>query len=185
MSTGDLDNRLGDADDLAALIAENPDLRAYLEIAWNLAPVTTFFIPYGAGISADGKRVYRSYDIQTQIQGINCDSALVRHETTEWGLRHFLGIGEDYISDPTGHRFANRAEHDLVNQLLNREDGWDVYSEIIDPQITNSEREEFEDYPVPRDLAMYPYDEDLQARLREAMLNDRSEEEWRKINGQR
>ena|SRR5258708_7429867 len=182
MSAGDIDDRLGPEDQLAELRAEHPELDAYLVMAWNLAPVRTFFIPYGAGISADGARPYISNDLQSNINSIECGQALVRHETTEWGLRHFCAIGEDYANDPRGHRLANRAEHDLVLSLLDREDAWELYSMIIDPQIILAERQEFEDRAIPFDLALYPYDEDLKRKLIEAMENERSREEWSKIN---
>ncbi len=181
MSAGDIDDRLGDAEELARLRATDHHFSMWLQAAYQLHPIRTFFIPYGAGISEDGNHVYISYDIQTIVDGIECESALVRHEATEWGLRHFFGIGEDYESDPSGHRLANRAEHDRVVQLLVREDAWDIYTEIIDPQVILAERTDIGEKPVPKDLAMYPYDENLQNKLIEAQLNDRSNEEWSKL----
>ncbi len=182
MSTGDIDDRLGPEGELEELRLQYPELEEYLSWAWGLKPVRTFFIPYAAGISADGKRVYISYDIQSSVEGIDCESALVRHETTEWGLRRFCLIGEDYITDPRGHRLSNRAEHDRIVQLLGGEDAWDIYTEIIDPQVINAERGDFEDRPIPQDLALYPYDQEEQEKLITAMWNERSQEEWNKLS---
>ena len=180
MSAGDIDDRLGPEGELDELRAEHPELDRYLTMAWQLKPVRTFFIPFGAGISSTGLRVYVSNDIQAIINGIECESALVRHETTEWALREYCKIGEDYASDPRGHRLANRAEHDLVIHLIGI-DGWERYSEIIDPQVMIDEREDIEDKPIPGDLALYPYDDEMVTMLCDAMYNKRSEEEWSKL----
>jgi len=184
MATGDIDDILASAAGLALIRQHNPELDAYLTEAYHFTPIRTFFIPYGAGISSNGKRVYISYDLQTTIDGVECANALVRHECTEWGLRYFLGIGTDYASDPRGHRLGNRAEHDRVVELLDRPDAWDLYAEVIDPQVILAEREDFEDKPIPQDLALYPYPKDLRYKLRKAaMENQRSWEEWEKVNG--
>src|SRR5215469_7202092 len=110
MSAGDIDDVLGPQGELERLRALHPELDEYLTRAWRFSPARGFFIPFGAGISEDGLTAYISYDIQATIRDIDCSSALVRHETTEWALRKFCGIGEDYADDPRGHRLANRAE---------------------------------------------------------------------------
>jgi len=179
MASGDIDDRLGSAEQLERLCVRYPDFDQYLSI-WSIVPIRTFFVPFGAGISADGQRVYISYDLQTVVDGVECESALVRHETTEWGLRRYCDIGTDYSSDPRGHWLANRAEHDRVVQLLSRPSGWELYCEIIDPQVILDERLDFEDKPIPFDISFYPYPESIRMKLREAMLNARSEEEWSK-----
>src|SRR5260370_2614265 len=182
MSSGDIDNKLAGEGELPYLRQASFALDEYLEQAWLIQRIRTFFLPCGAGISEDGKTVFISYDLQTIVNGVECENALVRHETTEWGLREFCKIGEDYLTDPRGHRISNRAEFDRVVQLLGIEDAWDVYSEIIDEQIINEERQEFEGRPIPRDLALYPYEEDQRPELKEEMLNDRSYEELAKIH---
>lgn len=180
ISAGDIDDSLAPRDELEHLLG-SANIREYIRNAWLFIPCRTFFIPYGAGISHNGSRVYISYDVQTIIDGSDCASALVRHETTEWALRRFLDIGSDYLSDPRGHRLANRAEEQRVLALLDRENAWELYQEVIDPQVVLDERTEFDDKPIPRDLALYPYPEDLAERLKRAIYNDRSEEEWRKL----
>ena len=89
----------------------------------------------------------------------------------------------DYSTDSRGHHLGNRAEHDRVIELLGPE-GWDLYSRIIDPQVILDERQNVIEMekPIPRDLAMYPYDEDEITELKVAMQNDRSVEEWEKLN---
>jgi len=182
LSTGDIDNRLGPELELSQLRATNPEFDAYLRVAWQFKPIRTFFVPYGAGCSSDGQRVYISYDVQSNIDGIECESALVRHETTEWALREFLNIGDNYAEDPSGHRLANRAEFDRVNELLrDRVDAWELYSEIIDEQVLNAERQQYSDRPIPQDLAMYPYSPHERAKLQDAMGNDRSWDEWERL----
>ena len=184
MSSGDIDDTLASQEEFHRLLADNEDLRKYLHTAWQLNPIRLFFIPYGAGMNNDGTRVYISHDIQTVIDDIECAPALVRHETTEWGLRVYASIGLDYLDDPTGHRLANRAEHDLVQVLLGS-DGWEKYSEIIDPQVLNSERTDLKDKPIPKDLAFYPYEEDMILKMLEEMENERSSEEWAKLIARR
>lgn len=182
MASGDIDDTLGPGAELDNLRRQNIELDQYLIRAWQFKPVRTFFIPFGAGISNDGERVYISYDIQTCIDGVECENALVRHETTEWALREFAGIGKDYAADPSGHRLANRAEFEMVAALLApRDDPWGLYSEIVDEQVINAERTRFDERPIPQDLALYPYSYGMRGKLQEAMLNDRSWEEWAKI----
>lgn len=182
MSSGDIDDRLGPEGMLDNLRKHNIDLDLYLRSAGLIKPIRTFFIPYGAGISQDGSRVYISYDVQSNIDGVECEAALVCHETTEWALREYAGIGMDYAADPAGHRLANRAEYELVNILLApRPDPWAIYSEVIDEQIMNAERIRFDNRPIPQDLALYPYDYSMRLKLQDAMHNDRSWEEWEKL----
>jgi len=181
MSSGDIDDTLGDAEYLKELRRDNIPFERYLCLAFFYKPIRSFFIPFGAGISEDGRRVYISNDLQSIVQGVECESALVRHEVVEWGLRYFLKIGEDYQEDPRGHRLANRAEHDRVLQLLDRSDAWELYTTIIDPQIMREERDEIKKRAIPRDLALYPYDDEFRDALQLAMWNDISEEEWSKL----
>ena len=181
MSSGDIDDVLAPEGELEQFRLEQPALDEYLSRAWQFKPIRTFFIPFAAGISHDGNRVYISYDIQTNIEGVECESALVRHETTEWALREFCDIGEDYASDPRGHRLGNRAESNRAESLLGRPDAWELYSEIIDPQVIRTERENLRGKPIPRDLALYPYDEGMAERLMEEMWSERSFEEWNRL----
>lgn len=185
MSTGDIDNTLGPEGELDRLRKQNVYLDQYLRKAWLFKPIKTFFILYGAGISEDGSRVYISYDIQSIVDGVECEQALVIHETTEWALREYCGIGEDYAADPTGHRLANRAEFECVNSLLaGRDDPWELYSEVIDEQVLIDERHRYAERPIPQDLALYPYEQATRSKLIDAMYNDRSTEEWEKLQEQ-
>jgi hypothetical protein len=181
MSAGDIDDVVGDEEYLEQLRKDNIPFHLYLLKAFFFKPIRTFFIPFGAGISEDGQRVYISRDLQTNIQGVECESALVRHETTEWGLRFFCQIGEDYLTDPTGHRLANRAEHDRIVQLLDTPDAWFTYTTIIDNQIIREERTDLKDKPLPRDLARYPYEDAEWDKIEEAMYNEYSIEEWDRL----
>lgn len=184
MSAGDIDDVEADASELANFRRDYPDLDEYLKWAWEQRAVRTFFIPFAAGISSDGKVPYISYDVQTIIDGIDLENALVRHETTEWGLRQFCGVGDDYGNDPIGHRIANNAEFTRVRSLMARPNALDIYKEIIDEQVYRSERTSVKGRPIPRDLALYPYGEDpiLYDKLVLEMHNDRSYEEWNKLH---
>src|SRR5215469_12083137 len=93
MVAGDIDDTLGPAGKVDELRAQDPGFDEYLKRAWHFRPIRTFFIPYGAGMNEAGTRVYISNDIQTVIDGVDCAECLVRHETTEWGLRYYLRIG--------------------------------------------------------------------------------------------
>lgn len=183
MSAGDIDDKVEPPMVFHNAMRNNASFHAYIERAWRLKPVRSFFIPWGAGISDDGETVYISYDIQTVVDGVECENALVRHETTEWALRHFLGIGDDYSADPSGHRIANGIEFDRVRALLGY-DNIDIYREVIDEQVLRDERIDFSGKPIPRDLALYPYesDDDVRARIMGEMFNDRSVEEWEKLH---
>jgi hypothetical protein len=180
MSTGDIDDRLAPEGDLQEIIEGNQQLKEYLKTAYSLLPIRSFFIPFGAGMSFDGTRVYISMDINTMLDGIDISPVLIRHETTEWGLREFAEIGEDYARDPTGHRLANRAEFELITHLLG-EDGWERYVDFIDPQVIKDERESFDDKPVPADLALYPYDDVQKENIQSAQFNAASRRAWRAL----
>jgi len=184
MSAGDIDDSEEPASTLYRLRAENREFDDYLRWAWQLKPIKLFFIPYAAGINEEGTMVYISHDITTYFEGIELENALVRHETTEWALRYYLGIGEEYSDDPIGHRISNNAEFDRVRALLDRPNAIDLYEEWIDPQIHTTERTDVKDKPIPRDLALYPYEDDIALldELQEEMYNDRSMEEWGKIH---
>jgi len=184
MSAGDIDDKEEPATTLARLRRDNREFDEYLKWAWTIKPIRTFFIPFAAGASYDGKSVYISYDVQTVIDNVEYESAIVRHETTEWALRYYLGIGEDYGDDPVGHRIANRAEFDRVRQLGDGDHALEVYKEVIDAQIYRTERMDITGRPIPQDLALYPYEDDtsLRSKMREEMFNERSEEEWNKLH---
>jgi hypothetical protein len=186
LSAGDIDDHEASPSELASYLSQSAELSSYLEWAWRLKPIRSFFIPFAAGISEDGRTVYISHDIQTYFEGIELETALVRHETTEWGLRHYLGVGDEYTDDPMGHRIANNAEFDRVRQLLDRPDAIEAYEAWMDPQVFTSERTNITGKPVPRDLAMYPYEEDTGTynALQEEMWNDRSVEEWERLHGE-
>lgn len=184
MSSGDIDDHEEPATTLARYRRENKDFNDYLVAAWQRKPIRSFFIPFAAGISEDGTVVYISNDIQTYFEGMELESALVRHETTEWALRFYLGVGDDYGNDPIGHRIANNAEFDRVRQLLDRPNALNLYEEWMDPQVFTSERTKLRGKPIPQDLAIYPYEDDttLCDEIREEMLNERSMEEWEKLH---
>jgi len=161
MTSAAIDDTLAPAEELAALRTNNEQFNDYLRWAWKQIPNRNFFVPYGAGISENGARVYISNDIATLVEGIDCADALLRHETTEWALRTFLRIGDDYENDPRGHRLANRAEHDRVLALLDRPEAWELYTSHINPQVLFDERESLEGKRLPVDLALYPYPEHM------------------------
>jgi hypothetical protein len=183
MSAGDIDDKEAHPTALAHFRQLNHKFDDYLNWAWNLIPIHTFFIPFAAGISEDGRTPYISNDIQTSLNGVELANALVRHETTEWGLRHFLSVGEDYADDPSGHHIANNAEFSRVRQLLDRPDAIERYQEFMDPQVFTTERQNLRGKPIPRNLALYPYEEDtnLCNELKEEMWNDRSVEQWERL----
>src|SRR6202035_3796358 len=109
MSAGDIDDRLGPEGSLEELRAKCPDLDAYLRIANALPWVKTFSIPFLAGISNDGQTRYIDHRLDTILRGFDISPALATHESVEWAIRRWTGIGEDYTTDPRGHRLANRA----------------------------------------------------------------------------
>jgi hypothetical protein len=186
MSAGDIDDEEANPSELIRCRRESGEFHAYLDWAWRLKPIRTFFIPFAAGISEDGRTIYISHDIQTYFEGIELESALARHETTEWGLRRYLSVGEEYSSDPIGHRIANNAEFDRVRQLLDRPDAIKSYEEWMDPQVFTTERTNIKGKPIPRDLALYPYEDDVTLcdELEEEMWNERSVEEWERLHGE-
>lgn len=162
MSAGDIDDRLGPEGELERLCFENEELGIYITEMDSL-PIERASIPFGAGISQDGQTRYIDSRINCDLNGTDVSICLVTHESVEWALREFCGIGEDYASDPRGHRLANRAEYEKVADLFgvvhdNAEDVWMDYDDFIDPQIRAIEHDPLAN--VPKDLALYPYAED-------------------------
>jgi hypothetical protein len=179
MSAGDIDDRLGPSGELAKLRALHSDLDEYLKGADDLPILSVTGIPYGAGISTDGLRRYVNSSLSTDLDGVDLKPALATHESVEWALREFCGIGEDYEADPKGHRLANRAEYEKVTELFamsmdygeNEESRiWDTYDDFLGPQLAACETAEI--LSPPADLAMYPYvDTPLYDKIREAQRN--------------
>lgn len=173
MSAGDIDDRLGPEGELDRLKAENTELRAYLETINDLEIDTNeWTIPYGFGISTDGRVRYGDHRLNCFLDGVDISIGPATHESVEWAVRRFCGIGEDYAHDARGHRLANRAEYEVVASLfpnLPPDDAWDKYDDFLDPQIRKIEHAPLT--KVPSDLALYPYEDAnvMMRRLHEAM----------------
>jgi hypothetical protein len=181
MSAGDIDDTLGPEGRLTALRAQYPDLDRYLSRIGDLK-VERACVPFGAGISNDGLTVYIDPRIDTICDGTDLAPALVVHESTEWALRTFCEIGEDYANDPTGHRLANRAEYVAVGLLLahkaeDAEEAWQIYDDFIDPQVMKLEFDTIG--AVAPDLDLYPYagNAGLEGRVRAAQERAETKEE--------
>ena len=161
-----LDDKMGPLEGLNRLLGGNREFSEYFKKIEHLRISRDFHIPYGAGISNDGAKVYISSDIKTIVQGVDCGICLVYHEATEWGLREFCKIGLDYNKDPRGHEFANRVEARKASELLGLplEEAWKIYGRIIDPQVMHDEDGVVAD--VPGDLALYPYTKKLQEKIK-------------------
>jgi len=180
MSAGDIDDRLGPATELERLEATNAELRNYLAWARTSITIERSDVPFGGGISKDGRTVYIHPELDCMVAETDCIFAVATHEFTEWALREFCRIGEDYADDPRGHRLANRAEYDEVFRLLAKDTGeeyliaytpdeaWQAYDEHLDSQLTAIEHAPLTN--VPKDLALYPYesDEKMLRKIREA-----------------
>ena len=174
MSAGDIDDRLGPATELERLEATNAELRNYLAWARASIAIERADVPFGGGISKDGQTVYIHPALDCIVSETDCIFAVATHEFTEWALREFCRIGEDYADDPRGHRLANRAEYDKVSELLgegdalDNRDTWEAYDDHLDPQLTAIEHAPLTN--VPKDLALYPYesDEKMLRKIREA-----------------
>ena len=175
MSAGDIDDHLGPATELERLEATNAELRNYLTWARANIAIERATIPFGGGINRTGTTVYVHPDLDCTVNGVDCTFAIATHEFTEWALREFCRIGEDYADDPRGHRLANRAEYDEVYRLtpddyddVTPEEAWDAYDSHLDPQRTALEHAPLTN--VPSDLALYPYesDEAMLRKIREA-----------------
>lgn len=178
MSAGDIDDHLGPATELERLEATNAELRTYLAWARSNITIGRATIPFGGGINRTGTTVYVHPDLDCTVNGVDCTFAIATHEFTEWALREFCRIGEDYADDPRGHRLANRAEYDEVYRLLvnddyaqdqnKAEEAWEAYDSHLDPQLTALEHAPLTN--VPSDLALYPYesDEAMLRKIREA-----------------
>jgi hypothetical protein len=172
MSAGDIDDRLGPEGRLRQLRQDYPELDAYLAKADTLPIQRVSGIPYGAGISTDGQTRYINSELQTVLDGVDISLALATHESVEWALRQFCGIGEDYQDDPSGHRLANRAEYEKVSELFGVTEEttnglWADYDGFLDPQLAALEHAEI--IAPPKDLALYPYEgTPLYEKIREA-----------------
>jgi hypothetical protein len=170
MTSGDIDDTLGPKGELDRLRQKFVQLDTYLSYMES-RPILRAGVPFGAGISRDGQTVYVDSRLDVHISGVDVSQALSTHEQVEFGLRQFAGIGEEYESDPRGHRLANRAEYDVVANLfpeMDPNEAWDMYDEHIDPQIREIETAPLSN--VPYNLATYPYehDEAMMKKIKEA-----------------
>lgn len=178
MSAGDIDDKLGPADELSRLRSENPKLNRYI-LYIPTVPIFRAEVPFSAGITQGGRICYIDPRLDTILDGVDISPALREHECTEWALRWYCQIGMDYAGDPRGHRLANRAEYEKVLELIGpavpaEPDGFyadfwrDRYDSFLDPQVRFIETAPLTS--VPRDLDLYPYanDEKLLARIKEA-----------------
>src|SRR5213593_954562 len=86
MSAGDVDDKLGREGELEELRARNPELDRYLS-GMDSIPIRRAGVPFGAGISESGETVYIDSRLDTVVDGVNVDQALLTHEVVEWGLR--------------------------------------------------------------------------------------------------
>jgi hypothetical protein len=174
MSSGDIDDFLGPSAELERLIATHADLRQYLEWARANIEIVRAECPYTGGISTDLKVAFIDPRLNTILADTDIIRAPVTHEFTEGGLRKFCQIGIDYAEDPRGHRLANRAEYNVVMEILGpvfpgpTDDPWSIYDDFMDTQVRKIEK-----LPLtkvdPR-LWLYPYESDPEMirRIREA-----------------
>lgn len=176
MSAGDIDDHLAPAGELDHLLRSHTDLREYLDQAQHFHIDRYHDIPFGAGISEDGRRFFIDQHLHIRFRGQNISRVLTRHEAVEWALRRFAQIGLDYQNDSRGHELANRAEFEALAELFPGEDPqalWAAYGRFVDPQIRRDEHESIR--RVPYDLAMYPYE----GTPMEKTLSDRQDERLR------
>ena len=103
MTAGDIDDRLGPEGLLESLANETPALHDYLKQMDN-HPILRACIPFGAGISTDGRVRYIDRRLDTVLNDVDISLALATHESVEWALREFCQIGVDYAKQPLGHR---------------------------------------------------------------------------------
>src|SRR5215472_5265749 len=114
-------------------------------------------VPFGAGIAADGSKIYIDRHLHTRFRGVDISNVLATHELKEWEER---GPYSDR------HHLANRAEFDALRQVFPSEDPtslWRAYNNFLDPQIKRDEKENIE--RPPPDLALYPYEGEMRAHL--------------------
>lgn len=158
MSSGDIDDRLGPPGKVDDLRKTSQGFDLYMSSIDSI-PIKRAGVPYGAGISTDGRTCYVDDRLVLILNGVDVSPALRTHECVEWALREYFDIGWDYHSDPSGHRLANRAEYEEVGRLFpdqDPDDAWEAYDDFVDPQIRNIEHEDVTN--VPKDLALYPYE---------------------------
>lgn len=159
MSSGDIDDTLASIEEYNQAL-QNPEFSAYISGIDQLPINREYDIPFGAGISRDGRTRYIDRNIHTRFRGADISSVLATHESWEWAARRWLGIGMDYQRDPSGHRLANRAElHALMQRVSSPVGGeaelWRAYDNFVDPQVKRDESESIK--KVPPDLDLYPY----------------------------
>lgn len=111
-------------------------------------------IPYGFGISRDGKTLYRDKDIPQilDVDGtpVDLDEKCTVHELTEFS---HCKDGDPYLQ---GHQKADEAEHPLVAA-----DGVDPvrYEAVLAPYLDQAEdKGKAGSAHTPPDLATYPYE---------------------------
>lgn len=160
MASGHLDEEPASEAVVKALLAQHPELAAFL--AQEPAVSRIWKIPYLGGISRDGATVYidQSLPARLPITRIVPDKYIALHERFEWWVMIKLGL--DYLGTKQdgGHPLAVRYEHDTL-----RADGYDPgdYEDELAQYIKEDESEGITPQNVPPDLFLGPYEDDQDA----------------------
>jgi hypothetical protein len=124
----------------------------------SVSVIKKYDIPYVAGYSKDGKRVYIDRHVEPKMNGIDIAKYIVLHEHVEKSLMDLFNLKYQQA-----HHIALSIEHASVI-----EDGvdWDAYSKHIDKYTKKLSHEDLTHSPPDLDLSPYKDEKELPIFLR-------------------
>jgi hypothetical protein len=129
------------------------DSRFLKEIKKSVSIVRTYDIPYVAGYSVDGKKVFIDRHMDTNFKGTDITKYLVLHEKTEKALLIIFNLKYQQA-----HHIATYVEHDAVVK-----DGldWKEYEKFVEKYVKKLDHENLQKSPPDLDLEPYEDEKDF------------------------
>lgn len=123
----------------------------------------THDVPYVAGVSATGNKVYIDRHLQTNNHGHSITPYLMVHERVEWTLMHVLGL-----KYPAAHKIATEVERKMVE--LGGTMPWRSYQAHYRKYIKHDNVEKLVNPPADLDLVPYKDSHDFK-HVKQLMRN--------------
>jgi len=120
--------------------------------------IKKYDVPYLAGYSKDGKKIYIDRHMDLDFNGIDITKYLVVHEKTEKAL-----LMIHHIKYQQAHHIATSVEHDaVVKDGLN----WNKYSKFVEKFVKKLGHENLTHSPPELDLEPYEDEHDFHVFLK-------------------
>jgi hypothetical protein len=140
-------------------IESNPSFKARLAKVSAIPIDRSYDIPYLAGYSKDGKRVYFDRHFNFKFAGKDISKYIRLHEVIEKSL---LDIFKFKYQE--AHKYATHFERQAVEAAGI---DWDKYCDHIDPYIKAVAREQL--VKVPKDLDLEPYQDEHEKKILQSL----------------